>query len=385
MPFISAGDGDLKSAFITDAWLIDQFVGNRLYLWGINLNGQLADNTVITRSYPIQSVSGGVNWKQVAGGYSSSCGIKTDGTLWTWGNNTSGKLGDNTTTNKSSPVQTVTGGTTWSQVSCGKAHTAAVKTDGTLWAWGNNAFGKLGDSTTTNKSSPVQTIAAGNNWKQVSCGSLHTAAIKTDGTLWSWGYNYYGRLGDNTINDTSSPVQTVTGGTIWSSVACGYYHTAAIKTDGTLWVWGNNDFGQLGNNTVVPKSSPIQIGMQKNWSKIACGYYNTAAIKTDGTLWIWGINSEGQLGDNTKTHRSSPVQTIAGGNNWKQVADGLALHTQAIKNDGTLWVWGKNSYGRLGDNTTTHRSSPVQTAASGSNWKQVTCGYRSSMAITYGD
>ena len=155
--------------------------------------------------------------------------IKTDGTLWSWGLNSSGQLGDNTRTNKSSPVQTIAGGTNWKQVaSGGQYHTAAIKTDGTLWLWGNNGNGRLGDNTTTNKSSPVQTIAGGTNWKQVAGGRYHTAAIKTDGTLWLWGFNSSGQLGGNTTIDKSSPVQTIAAGTNWKQVASGAYHTAAI-------------------------------------------------------------------------------------------------------------------------------------------------------------
>ena len=192
-----------------------------------------------------------------------------------------------------------------------------------LWLWGENSYGALGDNTSASKSSPVQTISGGTNWKQVACGAIHTAAIKTDGTLWTWGYNYYGALGDNTTTSKSSPVQTIAAGTNWKQVSCGYYHTAAIKTDGTLWTWGYNYYGQLGNNTTGHKSSPVQtIAGGTNWTQVSCGSSHTAAIKTDGTLWIWGRNNSGQLGDNTTTNKSSPVQTLSGGTNWKQVAGG---------------------------------------------------------------
>ena len=159
--------------------------------------------------------------------------IFSEGGLWTWGNATYGVLGDNTVIAKSSPVQTITGGTNWKQVACGYRHTAAIKTDGTLWTCGYNYYGQLGDNTGVSKSSPVQTIAGGTNWKQVAAGSagIHTAAIKTDGTLWSWGFNVSGQLGDNTTTNKSSPVQTITGGTNWKQVACGYRHTAAVKDD----------------------------------------------------------------------------------------------------------------------------------------------------------
>ena len=254
----------------------------------------------------------------------------SDAGLWLWGRNAYGILGDNTVVNRSSPVQTIAGGTNWKLVAGGWYHTAAIKTDGTLWTWGRNGNGILGDNTVVNRSSPVQTIAGGTNWKLVAGGSYHTAAIKTDGTLWTWGYNGYGALGDNTTANKSSPVQTVAGGTIWKSVAGGQFHTAAIKTDGTLWTWGHNYYGQLGDNTVVNRSSPVQtIAGGTNWKSVAGGQFHTAAIKTDGTLWLWGHKYYGQLGVNSITPNSSPVQTIAAGTNWKLVAGG-AYHTAAI-------------------------------------------------------
>jgi rubredoxin len=274
------------------------------------------------------------------------------GNLWSWGSNAGGQLGDNTLVSKSSPVQTIAWGSNWKQVSCGYSSsgaTAAIKTDGTLWTWGYNVYGELGDNTLVRKSSPIQTVAFGTNWKQVSSFRESMAAIKTDGTLWLWGDNSYGQLGDNTIVRKSSPVQTIAFGTNWSQVDVGWLNTAAIKTDGTLWIWGDNSNGQLGDNTIVRKSSPVQtIAGGTNWKQVSCSKNRlfTAAIKTDGTLWTWGQNSYGQLGDNTITRRSSPVQTIAGGTNWKQISVG-STHTAAIKNDGTLWMWGRNDQGQL--------------------------------------
>jgi rubredoxin len=392
--FKESNGSDITSKFVTKDYLMDVYpylngLGNNiktagLWNWGSNFYGRLGDNTTTDKSSPVQTITGGTNWRQVAGGGNHTAAIKTDGTLWTWGHNFYGQLGDNTSVNKSSPVQTVTVGTNWRQVECGSVHTAAIKTDGTLWLWGINNNGQLGDNTVTSKSSPVQTIAGGTNWRQVSCGDYHTAAIKTDGTLWLWGWDSNGQLGDNTTTSKSSPVQTIAGGTNWRQVACGNSHTAAVKTDGTLWTWGSNFNGILGDNTTTSKSSPVQtIAGGTNWRQVACGGH-TAAIKTDGTLWLWGWNTNGQLGDSTTTSKSSPVQTIAGGTNWRQVASG-AYHTAAIKTDGTLWTWGLGGSGQLGDNTTTDKSSPVQTIAGGTNWKQVSCGRQHTTAVQYSD
>ena len=390
---------DIEKNFVTKEYVIDRyaelpntFKTPTLWACGENSSGQLGDNTTTRRSSPVQTVAGGTNWKQVATKWDHAAAIKTDGTLWTWGYNGTGQLGDNTTVNKSSPIQTVSGGTNWKQVSVGFGFTTAIKTDGTLWAWGYNSFGMLGDGTSTWRSSPVQTVSGGTNWKQVSSSGYGTAAIKTDGTLWVWGEGSYGSLGDNTTANKSSPVQTAAAGNNWRTVSKGPNGGGAIKTDGTLWMWGQNtDFfsgatGQLGDGTIVSKSSPVQtIAGGTNWKSVHCGRLVTAAIKTDGTLWVWGYGSYGEMGDNTTASKSSPVQTVAGGTNWKQVvctssySGGDAI--LAIKSDGTLWAWGSNSWGQLGTNDTTNRSSPVQTVAGGNNWKQIDSGFNSFVMI----
>jgi alpha-tubulin suppressor-like RCC1 family protein len=218
--------------------------------------------------------------------------------------------------------------TNWKQVAVGWYHVAAIKTDGTLWTWGGNFQGQLGLGSVAYVSSPVQ-VGSLSNWKQVACNSIgHTLAVKTDGTLWSWGGNYRGQLGISAIGFTagsagyySSPVQ-VGSLTNWKQVAGGQSHSACIKTDGTLWTFGAGDSGQLGNGTLISYSSPVQVGSLTNWKQLTAGYSNCAAIKTDGTLWNWGDNSQGQLGQSNITNRSSPVQ-VGTMTNWKQVAHGF--------------------------------------------------------------
>ena len=383
---------DIEGQYISKSYLLDRYpeISNQfkfaaLWGWGENSTGQLGDNTRTSTSSPIQTVAGGTNWKQVAAGYFFSAAIKTDGTLWTWGRNSYGQLGDNTITNRSSPVQIYTGGTNWKQVSLGNFHAVALKTDGTLWTWGRNNHGQLGQNTNTNRSIPAETAAGGTNWKQVAVigggRGNECAAIKTDGRLWLWGRNNYGQLGDNTRTSKSSPIQTVAGGTNWKNVAVGTEGSAAIKTDGTLWLWGNGLYGQLGDNTITNKSSPVQtVAGGTNWKNVAVGAYQFSAIKTDGTLWGWGLNSTGIIGDSTTTRKSSPVQTVAGGTNWKQVSVGAGAVT-AIKTDGTLWTWGSNGDGMLGDNTTTSKSTPIQTVSAGTNWKQAAAGFNHIVSI----
>ena len=301
----------------------------------------MGNNSNSSVSSPVQTVSGGTNWKQVEVFDSHTAAIKTDGTLWLWGDGTGGKFGNNASTNASSPVQTVSGGTNWKQVSGGLDNTVAIKTNGTLWLWGRNFYGQLGNNdsgdSTANKSSPVQTVSAGTNWKYVSCGETFVTALKTDGTLWTWGRNNNGQLGDNTTTNKSSPIQTVASGTNWKQVSAGGYYVAAIKTDGTLWSWGNNGtVGRLGDGTTTAKSSPVQtVSGGFNWKQVSCAPglgAQTLAIKTDGTLWLWGANASGQLGTNDTTPQSSPVQTVAGGSNWMNISSGKD-HILAIRDN----------------------------------------------------
>jgi alpha-tubulin suppressor-like RCC1 family protein len=355
--------------------LRDYFTQGGLWGWGCNSIGQLGNNTTINASSPIQTISGGTNWKNIAAGILHTAAIKTDATLWLWGSNTNGQLGINNALNRSSPVQTISGGTDWKRVSVGFGSTAAVKTNGTLWNWGYGGDGTLGDNATISRSSPVQTIAGGCNWRCAVAGRFNGAGIKTDGTLWVWGRGCDGILGNNSTIPVSSPVQTIGSATTWKhvSIAAGNF-MAGIKTDGTLWTWGKNEGGLLGNNTTINASSPVQlISGGTNWKQICAGYYNGAAIKIDGTLWVWGCGTFGSTGANSTLNRSSPVQTIAGGTNWKNVAVGR-LSVLATKTNGTLWNWGCGTSGTLGDNTTVNKSSPVQTIAGGCNWRSVSSG-----------
>ena len=333
---------DLGKKLISKDYLIsvypqiaDQLITPELWIWGLNQFGSTGDNTTINRNTPVTTLSGGPNWKQVSGGIGCAA-IKTDGTLWTWGYNSYGQLGINDSTHRSTPVTTFAGGTNWKQVSIGPRITAAVKTDGTLWTWGGaiDLFGALGTNDNTNRYTPVTTFAGGTNWKQVACGS-HTTAIKTDGTLWTWGRNAYGQLGDNTTTDRSTPVTTFAGGTNWKQVS-GRNQTAAIKTDGTLWVWGRNGYGELGTNDDTGRLTPVTtFAGGTNWKQVSGGRFVSSAIKTDGTLWVWGLNTYGNGGTNGGGSKATPVTTFAGGTNWKQV-DGGTYITAAIKTSDDL-------------------------------------------------
>jgi alpha-tubulin suppressor-like RCC1 family protein len=353
-----------------------------LWSWGNGDYGALGLGNLTSYSSPKQ-IGALTTWLSISAGNSGGAALKTNGTLWVWGYNNTGQIGDGTTTNRSSPVQ-IGALTTWAVVSFGAALTAAIKTDGTLWTWGYNSAGQLGlgdSGAYTDRSSPNQ-VGALTTWSKVTAGDSFVIAIKTDGTLWSWGYNNYGQLANGFISSRSSPVQ-VGALTTWSSISVGgaYATAAAIKTNGTLWVWGLNDYGQLGLGDVTNRSSPVQVGALTTWSKVSAGGpFHTIAIKTDGTLWSWGRNQYGQLGLSNITNYSSPKQ-VGALTTWLSIAIWNSSGS-AIKTDGTLWSWGFNTYGQLGLGNTTNYSSPKQVGAL-TTWYSVMVGDGPTIALKY--
>jgi len=289
-----------------------------LWTWGYNDFGQLGLNVSNSASSPTQ-VGSLTNWSSVAKPLANSSegvsAVKSDGTLWSWGRNQIGQLGLNNTVNVSSPIQ-VGSGTSWSKIARGSYTSFAIKTDGTLWSWGVNEYGNLGLNQSypavSNVSSPVQ-VGASTDWADVAAFGRAGLALKTNGTIWSWGRNVLGNLGLNgvssgTTGTVSSPTQ-IGALTTWSKIATSTYHALALKTDGTLWTWGSNQFGQLGLGDVNNISSPVQIGALTTWT-LPNKEMSTAVWvpKTDGTLWVWGRNQYGQLGLGDVILRSSPVQ-----------------------------------------------------------------------------
>jgi len=352
-----------------------------LYAWGANTDGQLGIGTVVNTSSPIQ-VGTEADWSVVEAGGDFSAGIKTNGTIWGWGENQYGNLGINSIQPQSSPTQ-IGALSNWSKVSPGNLHCLAIKTDGTLWAWGRNNQGQVGTNNTVSSSSPVQ-IGALTTWANISAGKASSYAIKTDGTIWSWGNNFAGGLGLNSPSAThvSSPVQ-IGALTNWALVSGANYRAAAIKTDGTMWGWGNGNDGALGIGNVSPvyRSSPIQVGALTNWSTVSTPQNACISVKTDNTIWSWGNSTPGGRGSGSPA-ASSPVQ-IGALTDWAKVitsANGVGSFGGAIKTDGTLWLWGTNSSGQLGDGTVTLRQSPIQVGTL--SWSSASGGKTHTVAVS---
>ena len=376
---VDATDVELQDATRTFSLTVTGAPKYKLWSWGDSAGGELGLSGATTSFQGSQSspslIGSDTNWSSITSGIQNVGAIKTNGTLWAWGGGFRGQLGTNdVTTNRSSPVQ-VGALTNWLKVEMGEFSTVALKTDGTLWTWGYNNHGQLGLGDIANRSSPVQ-VGSGTTWSLISNHGYVTIATKTDGTLWLWGMNSYGQLGFNDRVYRSSPTQVGTG-TTWSGIDTSSAGWLATKTDGTLWSCGWNIYGQLGLGDKVNRSSPIQVGTATTWSRVSSGGYSATtafATKTDGTLWAWGSNYFGDLGQNDRVYRSSPTQ-VGTGTTWSKISQ-----SAGIKTDGTLWLWGYGTYGKTGQGDTIHRSSPVQ-VGTGTNWYNVRYG-QSVIAIT---
>ena len=347
-------------------WDYDGATG--LFVSGTNYYGNLGLNTnEDRRSSPTQIP--GTEWNTLTEGmqpYSMGAIKSSDNSLWLWGRNHKGQLGQNNNVDRSSPVR-VPG--QWSNVTQGADNDyvcLGVKVDGTLWAWGEGC-NATGLESPTQKSSPVQ-VGSDTTWKEVSMGADYTLATKTDGTLWTMGDNLYGRMGMNNNSGYQSPKQ-IGSDTNWAFAKAGRPgNSIATKTDGTLWTWGLVANGGVDQNkgswSQTNYSSPRQVGSSTDWdyshgSKIEAALYRMFAIKTDGTLWACGAGSQGQLGQNNTTSYSSPMQIP--GTTWEAISSSYYC-TIGSKTDGTLWTWGNNGNGALGHNApvNTHLSSPTQ-------------------------
>jgi alpha-tubulin suppressor-like RCC1 family protein len=332
-----------------------------LWCWGANGYGQLGDATLTDKAAPVPVTALGADVVQATAGRLHTCALKRDATVWCWGDNDSGQLGNGTTTDSSTPTPLTALGSTVAEVAAGSNLTCARKLDATLWCWG---LAKLGDETVwSGHPTPVQMTALGSDVTGISVGENHFCARKIDGSLWCWGMNISGQLGDGSLVDRSTPVEvTVLGHTV-SIVSAGEQATCAIETDGTLWCWGWTQGGP----------TPTQVAsLGADVVEVSVGQGHTCARKADGTLWCWGANDAGQLGDGSTRYRDTPVQ-VASATGFLRVAAGLEL-TCAVDVGATLSCWGTNGFGQLGLGTTSIQAVPLAVASLGTDVAQLAAG-----------
>ena len=330
---------------------------NTIRAWGDNGLGQLGNGTITPSNVPV-SVSSLTGVIAIAAGSMYSHALKNDGTVWSWGDNTYGHHGNGTNTVSFVPIQ-VSGLSGAIAIAAGLNHSLALKNDGTVWSWGRNTTGQLGNGTTTNSNLPVQ-VNGLSGIIAISAGRNHSIALKNDGTVWAWGQNNYSQLGNGTTGGISNiPVQvnSITGIT---AITGGAEHCLALKNDSTVWAWGNNFYGELGNGANKQSNVPVSVISLTSVTAIAAGGlgYHSLALKNDGTVRAWGFNGSGQLGNGTLTNTNVPILVtsltgiigIAGNNR----------HSISQKNDLTIQTMGMNSSGQLGNGTYTNSNLPVQ-------------------------
>jgi alpha-tubulin suppressor-like RCC1 family protein len=293
--------------------------------------------------------------EDILSGFNHSLVAKADGTLWAWGRNTKGQLGLGDTDHREIPTQ-VGLLTTWESVSVGGFHSLAVKTDGTLWAAGYNAYGQLGDGSLDGSLTFIQ-IGTDTDWALAYAGGFHSLAKKDDGSLWAWGLNQDGQLGLGDHVNRRDPFEIGVSELDWDKVSAGAFHTLATKTLGDLWAWGDNNFNQLGlleaqtGSGSSPFVVPTQVGADHDWAEISAGLFHSLAVRDDNTLWSWGSNGAGQLGDGNSDRPNADVPTQVGvDTNWSKVAAGL-FHSLGLRVDGDVWAVGSNEYGQIGQGT----------------------------------
>jgi len=356
----------------------------KIYAWGLNSYGQLGNNSTTDSSVPVQVDTSGVlagkTITAIAAGVYHSMALDSEGKVYAWGNNASGRLGNNSTSNSSVPVQVDTSGVlagkTITAISGGGAHSLAIDSDGKVYAWGLNSYGQLGNNSPTNSSVPVQVytsgVLAGKTITAIAAGSTYSLAIDSEGKVYAWGYNNSGQLGNNSTTNSNIPVQVNTSGVLAgktiTAISVGDYYSMALDSAGKVYTWGRNDSGQLGNNSTTNSSVPVQVNASgvlagKTITTIAAGGYHSLTLDSEGKVYAWGNNSAGRLGNNSTTSASVPVQVntsgVLAGKTITTIAAGNH-HSLALDSDGKVYTWGLNGNGQLGNNSTTNSSMPVQ-------------------------
>jgi alpha-tubulin suppressor-like RCC1 family protein len=362
-----------------------------IWAWGKNSNGQLGDGTTTARSFPTRVVETDgegalIGVVGISAGNNHSLALLADGAVRAWGYNNTGQLGDGAIESSFVPIQVRGSGGNGNLTGVigiaphSGQFSLVLGEDGTAWTWGYNSNGVLGQNhSLIGEFYPVQVKGPrGDNLltglKAVSTGTYHAMGLHQDGTVWSWGSNSNGQLGNGNKESKPFPVQVIAPEGVDAlknvvALSAGAYHSLALLEDGTVWAWGDNSHGQLGTSSIPFSYTPVQVGSTEgnflsDITAISAGYQFSLALKADGTVWAWGQNEFGQLGDNTKTGRSIPAQVLD--DDGEGFLSGIIeisagkSHCLALRIDGSIWSWGNNIHYRLGDGTGTHRKTPVQ-------------------------
>jgi alpha-tubulin suppressor-like RCC1 family protein len=296
----------------------------------------------------------------ITAGWETSMAIARDRSLWAWGDNAYGQLGDGNRTSAGTPVCVGTR-IDWLSIATSGLHSLGVTLDGSLWAWGRNADGELGIGTMNGHWAPVR-VGTNSDWTTVAAGHGASFGLARDGSLWAWGLDNYARVGDGTTGDSTKPIRSAARSD-WAAISTDGYSYFGLTRDGSLWAWGYNGSGQLGDGTTTNRPTPVRVGTRTDWTAIAADGSSCRALARDGSLWAWGNNSYGQLGDGTTTNRPTPVR-VGTRTDWTAIAAG-GDHSLAVASDGSLWSWGKGDHGQLGDESWTDRLTPVRVGSGG--------------------
>jgi alpha-tubulin suppressor-like RCC1 family protein len=358
--------------------------------WGAGDRGQLGDGAAATRPTPatVPSLEKGV--AAIEAGYAHTCVVSASGLAACWGSNSTGQLGDGTKSPRVAPtlVTAISGRVTAVAAGGpygGRGHTCAVTTDTSLLCWGYNSLGQLGDTTYPGRGTPMLVPGLATGARAVTAGGEHTCALRTDGTVLCWGDNFYGQVGDGTTPPRFSPTPVTGLGAGQRSVAAGDSHTCAVTHGGAVSCWGSNWAGQLGDATTTPRFTPTPVsGLDGGVAEVAAGGSHTCALTSGGAVVCWGDNTWGQLGDGTTTARPTPVPVVGLDRRLVAVAAG-DRHTCAVTAAGAVMCWGANASGQLGDGTTSDRAVPVLAMTGlGARATAVTAGGQHTCAVTDG-
>ena len=321
-----------------------------MWCWGNNNRGQLGTSGHGVQDAPVR-VGLRAGWTQVAAGGGHACAVRSDHSLWCWGDGSSGALGTGARTTRYHPVQ-VSGGDVYTSVSGSENTECAIRTDGTLWCWGDDTYGEVGDGTTGGfVLSPAQ-VGAAADWTGVSAAAGHACGIQADGSAWCWGAGLRGELGDGAPAGSDTPAQ-VEGSGVWTGISAGGPAaagvTCGIQADATLWCWGADSAGQLGDGKGPDSDVPVQVGARTGWRQASAAADHACALH-GGSLWCWGADADGLIGNGSATPITRPVKvsTPPAAYNWVQVSAGDDKDTCGIERGHTLWCWGLNEDDQLG-------------------------------------